>query len=149
MNDTPADTSPGMTAEPVTRAELIRMAGTVTCAYLERNPLPGEDIPALILKIHQTLEEMAKATATPPAPRPAVPIKRSVCDDWLICLEDGRKLKMLKRYLRTTYGMSPEEYRARWGLPDSYPMVAPSYARQRAAFARRIGLGRGGNKTGD
>jgi predicted transcriptional regulator len=80
--------------------------------------------------------------------RPAVPVRKSVTPDYLICLEDGKKLKMLKRHLRSTYNLTPDEYRAKWGLPPDYPMVAPNYAEQRSAFAKRIGLGRTGSRAG-
>ncbi|SDG91500.1 MucR family transcriptional regulator [Roseospirillum parvum] len=130
------------------RADLIRLTGTLVEAYLSHNPVPGAEIPGLIRQVFSTLNEVRQAAEAPP-PQPAVPVKRSVTDDYLVCLEDGKKLKMLKRYLRTTYGLSPDEYRAKWGLPADYPMVAPSYARQRADFARRIGLGKAGKGSSD
>jgi predicted transcriptional regulator len=102
----------------------------------------AEDLPNLIRQVHATLTTLDQgATDTALRPQPAVPVKKSVTPDYIICLEDGRKLKMLKRHLKTAYNMTPEDYRTRWGLPADYPMVAPNYARQRSTLAKKIGLG--------
>ena len=119
----------------------------LTCAifgaYVRNNTLPAADVPAALRSVYQVLNDLSGAPAVlAHSQKPAVPVKKSVARDYIICLEDGRKLKMLKRYIRTQYGMSPQEYRAKWNLPSSYPMTAPGYAAVRAAFAKRIGLGR-------
>lgn len=127
------------------RADLLRMTADVAAAYLSNNSVATGDVPNVISSVYRTLTDL-----NTDGPRPArasnqkaaVPVKRSVTPEFLICLEDGKKLKMLKRHLRTNYDMTPEEYRAKWGLPPDYPMVAPNYAAQRSAFAKKIGLGR-------
>ena len=125
--------------------ELLRMTTDVVSAYLSQNRLVALDVPNAIGTVYSSLPGLNGRGKVPPveAPKPAVAIKRSVMPDHIVCLEDGKKLKMLKRHLRTTYGLSPEEYRAKWGLPADYPMVAPNYAAQRSDFAKKIGLGRG------
>lgn len=123
-------------------ADLLRMTSEVVSAYVKNNPLPTSELTKVIQTIHGSLRSLNGGAESNVQPlRPAVPIKRSVTPDYIICLEDGKQLKMLKRHLRTTYNLSPEEYRAKWGLPPDYPMVAPSYAKQRSAFAKKIGLG--------
>jgi predicted transcriptional regulator len=128
----------------VSPEELLRMTTEVAAAYVSNNTLAAAQLADVIRTIHGSLTELngngTVAQAEPPVP--AVPIKKSVMPDYIICLEDGKKLKMLKRHLRSTYNMTPEEYRARWNLPADYPMVAPNYAAQRSAFAKKIGLGR-------
>jgi predicted transcriptional regulator len=123
---------------------LLRMTADIVSAYVGHNSVPSNQIADLVRAVHSSLYELSNGAAPAPdaPPKPAVPVKRSVHDDYIVCLEDGKKLKMLKRYLRSTYGMSPDEYRAKWGLPPDYPMVAPKYAEQRSAIARRTGLGR-------
>lgn len=120
--------------------ELVAQAAQVVSSYVSCNHVIAGDIPALVLKVHATLAEIARARPAEPA-KPPVPIKKSYGDDFIICLEDGKRLTMLKRYLHTHYGMTPEQYRAKWGLPIDYPMAAPAYARLRSAFAKKIGLG--------
>jgi len=119
------------------------MTAQVAAAYVGNNPVPAGQIAELIRTIHASL---AGLDAPMPIQAgdliPAVPIKKSVSADFIICLEDGKKLKMLKRHLRTAYGMTPEQYRAKWGLAPDYPMVAPNYAEQRSEFAKKIGLGK-------
>jgi predicted transcriptional regulator len=111
-------------------------------AYLSNNSTAANDIPSLIEQVFKTLSNVnAEGGALADRPQPAVPIKKSVNPDYIVCLEDGKKLKMLKRYLKTAYNMTPEQYRERWGLPSDYPMVAPNYARQRSKLAKDIGLG--------
>lgn len=129
--------------EQSTSADLLRMTAEVVAAYVRNNPLPAAELSSIILTVHGSLAALDSGGASTAEPqRPAVSIRRSVQPDHIVCLEDGKKLKMLKRHLRTTYGMSPEEYRAKWGLPADYPMVAPNYAKQRSEFAKEIGLGR-------
>ncbi len=124
----------------------LQYATDIVTAYVSNNPVPPSDLPGVIRAIQDTLNSLAEQPSQEEqeAPKPAVPIKKSVTDDYLICLEDGKKLKMLKRYLRSRYNMSPEDYRARWNLPPDYPMVAPNYAARRSEFAKQIGLGKGG-----
>jgi predicted transcriptional regulator len=126
--------------------DLLRLSADIVSAYVGQNAVQAAAIPDLIRSVHDTLTGLGQPlTAARPAERqkPAVPISRSVADDYIVCLEDGKKLKMLKRYLRSRYNMSPEEYRRKWGLPPDYPMVAPAYAARRSDFAKQIGLGRG------
>ncbi len=119
------------------------MTATVVAAYVTNNTLPQSELPAVIHTVHRSLAALeGPAQGGAPAQEPVVPIRRSVRPDYIVCLEDGKKLKMLKRHLRTAYGMTPQQYRAKWGLPADYPMVAPNYARQRSEFAQKIGLGR-------
>lgn len=133
--------------------DLVTMTAAVVRAYVANNRLLLTDITLLIQSTHIAIAELAAGVAPAERLKPAVPIKKSYGDDYLICLEDGKKLTMLKRYLKTHYDMSPEQYRAKWSLPADYPMVAPAYARLRSAFAKRIGLGgkatRRGRKSKD
>jgi predicted transcriptional regulator len=122
--------------------EVLRMTASVVSAYVGNNNLQPTQIPDVIRTVYGSLTSLHAAGAGRELPKPAVPVRRSVTPDYIICLEDGRKLKMLKRHLRTTYNMTIEDYRQKWGLPIDYPVVAPNYARQRSAFAKRIGLGR-------
>ena len=124
----------------------LQYATDIVTAYVSNNPVPPGELPSVIRAIHDTLSKLADEPKQEEveAAKPAVPVKRSITDDYLICLEDGKKLKMLKRYLRSRYNMSPEEYRAKWGLSPDYPMVAPNYAARRSEFAKQIGLGKGG-----
>lgn len=130
--------------EKASRSEILRMAVDVVSAYVGRNSLPTGQIPEIIQAVFTSLNHIGERGRGEGAEglRPAVPIKKSVAADYLICLEDGKKMKMLKRHLRTTFNMTPDEYRTKWGLPADYPMVAPNYAAQRSAFAKKIGLGR-------
>ncbi len=120
------------------------MASEVVSAYVGKNPLPPNQISEVIQMVYGTLNSLDGGTVEgkSEAQKPAVNPKKSIFPDYVICLEDGKKLKMLKRHLRTTYGITPDEYRAKWGLSPDYPMVAPNYAAQRSAFAKKIGLGR-------
>lgn len=121
----------------------LDLTSDIVAAFVSNNPVPANALPDLIRSVHQTLLELADAgPQEEPRPDPAVAIGKSITPEYLICLEDGRKLKMLKRYLRSRYDMTPEEYRARWNLPSDYPMVAPNYAKRRSEFAKEIGLGR-------
>jgi predicted transcriptional regulator len=130
-------------------ADLLRMTAEVAAAYVSNNTLPATDLTEVIRTIYASLQSLVRSEGVATtSQKPMVPIKKSVTPEYIICLEDGKKLKMLKRHLRTAYRMTPEEYRAKWGLPADYPMVAPTYAQQRSVFAKRIGLGRkpGGKK---
>lgn len=131
--------------ESVTEDETLRMTTDIVASYLANNKLAHEQLPDLIRTVHKAMNALAKGedARSSERPKPAVPVARSVHNDYIICLEDGRKLTMLKRYLRSTYNMTPDEYRKRWGLPADYPMVAPAYAAQRSEHAKKIGLGRG------
>lgn len=129
--------------------ELLGMASDIVSAYVSRNQLSQGELADLIVSVHGTLSGLsgnpveAEEEVAPPAPPvPAIPIDQSVTDDAIICLEDGKAFKTLKRHLRTAYDMSPEEYREKWGLSKTYPMVAPSYSKRRAETAKKIGLGR-------
>ena len=129
--------------EQSTSDDILRMTAEVVAAYVRNNPLPTAELSSIINTVHGSLAALNGSAALKAEPqRPAVSVRRSVQPDHIVCLEDGKKLKMLKRHLRTTYGLSPEEYRAKWGLPPDYPMVAPNYAKQRSEFAKQIGLGR-------
>lgn len=123
--------------------DLVRMAAEIAAAYVSANPVQAQDIPALIRTVHGALLEVAGVTpaAAEVALEPAVSIKKSVTADYIICLEDGKKFKSLKRHLRTRYSMTPDEYRTKWGLAHDYPMVAPNYAKERSNLAKRMGLG--------
>jgi len=126
------------------RIELVRLTANVAAAYLSKNQTAANNVPEVINTIYNSLAATDKnpAAPIPQSAKPSVPVKKSVFPDYIICLEDGKKLKMLKRHLRTTYGMTPDEYRAKWALPSDYPMVAPNYVIQRSDFAKKIGLGR-------
>jgi len=126
-------------------ADTLRLSAEIVAAYVTQHSLPPSAVPGLIGSVHAALQGLGAPAAEPEPERrkPAVSIARSVQDDYIICLEDGAKLKMLKRYLRSRFNLSPEEYRRKWGLPPEYPMVAPLYAARRSDFAKKIGLGRG------
>lgn len=139
------------TTEDLASTELLRLTVDVAVAFLQNNSVPAPQVPDLMAAIHDSLRKLDGGGDAAPADvplRPAVPIKKSILNDYIICLEDGKRLKMLKRHLRTTYNLSPEEYRAKWNLPATYPMVAPAYAAQRSEFAKKIGLGKGATKRG-
>ncbi|MDB5470493.1 MAG: transcriptional regulator [Caulobacter sp.] len=137
------------TARPLgsSDTELLQLGSDIVSAYVTRNQVSATALPDLIRSVHHTLKGLEGGEAGPvqPAarPKPAVPVGRSVQHDYIVCLEDGKRLTMLKRYLRARYDLSPEEYRRRWGLPPEYPMVAPAYAERRSDFAKKIGLGKG------
>lgn len=125
-------------------ADLLQLTSEIVSSHVSNNPVAQSDLPALIKTVFDTLNDLSADEPEEPEEelKPAVAIKKSVTDDHIICLEDGKKLKMLKRHLKSAYNMTPEEYRARWNLPADYPMVAPSYARKRQDLAKKIGLGR-------
>jgi predicted transcriptional regulator len=124
--------------------DVRRMTAEIVAAFLAANSVQATQLPELIRSVFTALNSLDGSPEEPAAEplKPAVPIRKSVTRDYIVCLEDGKKLKMLKRHLRTTYNMSPEDYRAKWGLPAEYPMVAPAYAERRSEFAKKIGLGR-------
>lgn len=132
------------TTEAVSRQEILRMSSDIVAAYVSQNNVTSSQIPDIIQQVHIVLMGISngKDDSAAKAGKPAVAIRRSVTPDFIVCLEDGRKLKMLKRHLRTAYNLTPEEYRSRWNLPPDYPMVAPNYAKRRSEFAKKIGLGR-------
>jgi predicted transcriptional regulator len=145
-----AQTQETETTSATSGDHLLDLAVNLVSSYVSRNQVPMADLPAVIGMFHGALAQAAGRSGAPidADRKPAVPVKKSIGDDFIICLEDGKKLKMLKRYLRSNYNMSPEEYRAKWGLPADYPMVAPAYARQRSEFAKKIGLGRVPSSSG-
>ncbi len=129
---------------------VLGVACALLKAYVRKNPLPASDVPAALRKIYCALIALPATTA--PSAKPIVPVKKSITDDFLVCLEDGCKLSMLKRHLRTRHDLSPDQYRAKWGLPADYPMTAPGYAKTRSALAKEAGLGRhpgAGRRAGD
>ena len=121
--------------------ELLELTTEIVVAHVSSNTLPVGDLSGLIGDVYRTLSSLGEIPEVPEAAKPAVPIKRSVFPDYIVCLENGKKLKMLKRHLKTAYNMTPEEYREKWGLPADYPMVAPNYAKHRSTLAKEIGLG--------
>lgn len=135
-------------AEAADKSELLALTAEIVAAHVSNNKLEAAELPGLIRQVYGTLagiDGTATASSAGPAEKlqPAVPIKKSVTPEFIICLEDGQKLKMLKRHLMSHYNMTPEQYRERWGLPADYPMVAPNYALQRQVLAKKIGLGKG------
>ena len=131
-------------------SEIMQMAVDIVSAYVGNNSISATQVPEVINTVYASLLAIGEVGNGPTQTlNPAVPVRRSITPDYLVCLEDGKKLKMLKRHIRAVYGLSPEEYRAKWGLPADYPMVAPNYAKQRSNFAKQIGLGRKkGEKVG-
>src|SRR3954451_14475658 len=123
-------------------ADVLGLTAQIVSAHVSKNQIGTDALPSLIRAVYRSLSTAADAEAPAPAQTPAVPIKKSVFPDYIVCLEDGKKLKMLKRHLLTSYGLSPDAYRAKWGLPRDYPMVAPNYAAVRSGLAKQIGLGR-------
>lgn len=135
-------------SDAITDKELLELTSDIVAAHVGNNTVAVSDIPQLINDVHRALANLGSAPAPAERPQPAVPVKKSVTPDYIICLEDGKKLKMLKRHLKTAYNMSPEEYRERWGLPADYPMVAPNYAKHRSSLAKKIGLGTKARRQG-
>jgi predicted transcriptional regulator len=130
------------------KAEIIEMTADIVSAYVGNNSVSANDLPNLIQSVHRALSTVTggQVEAAPAPKEPAVSVKKSITPDYLVCLEDGRKFKSLKRHLRTKYNMSPEEYRSKWALAKDYPMVAPNYAKARSDLAKQMGLGQGGRK---
>ncbi len=129
-----------MTEKP-NLSEFLELTTEIVAAHTGNNTVAVGDLPQLIQDVYKTLVTLGTAPTVPERPQPAVPVRKSVFPDFVICLEDGKKLKMLKRHLKTAYNMTPEEYRERWGLAPDYPMVAPNYAKHRSNLAKKIGLG--------
>lgn len=123
---------------------IVELTADIVSAYVSHNSVARSELPALLQEVHGALMQLENGDVTGEAntPKPAVPARKSVFNDYIVCLEDGKQFKSLKRHLRTQYGMTPEEYREKWGLPADYPMVAPNYARERSRLARQMGLGR-------
>ena len=131
-----------MSEDQLDRSELLALTSEIVSSHVSNNAVNQNDLTTMIQTVFSTLEGLAAPQEEPVEElKPAVSIKRSVTDEYIVCLEDGKKLKMLKRHLKTAYNMTPEEYRERWGLPADYPMVAPSYAEKRSKLAKDIGLG--------
>jgi predicted transcriptional regulator len=135
----------------LSKSEMLRLSADIVSAYVSRNAVGVGAVPDVLGQVYEALSRLGQPPAAGPAAqrqKPAVPIAKSVQHDHIVCLEDGKKLKMLKRYLRSRFDLSPEEYRRKWGLAPDYPMVAPAYAERRSAFAKEIGLGRGVRRRG-
>ena len=128
-------------ADTAGRNSVLGLTAQIVSAHVSNNAVASDALPSLIQEVYKTLSGIGTEVVEAERPQPAVPIKRSVFADHIVCLEDGKKLKMLKRHLKTAYNMTPEQYRERWGLPAEYPMVAPNYAERRSALAKEIGLG--------
>lgn len=137
-----------MTEEDIALNEtLIALTSDIVAAHVSNNSVAVSDLPLIINNVHSALSSLSGKAAEQARPDPAVPIKSSIKPDYIVCLEDGKKLKMLKRHLMTHYGMTPDEYRVKWGLPSNYPMVAPNYAEKRRELAKAIGLGKKKTKS--
>ena len=135
----------------LSKNDVLRLSADIVAAYVSRNAVGAGSVPEVLTQVFGALSGLGRPAAPAPAPqksKPAVPVSRSIQHDHIVCLEDGKKLKMLKRYLRSRFDMSPEDYRRKWGLAPDYPMVAPAYAERRSAFAKEIGLGRGVRRRG-
>ena len=128
-------------ADQENRSELLELTSEIVAAHVSNNTLAVNDLPQLIKDVYFTLANVDENQGFPERLNPPVSSKKSVTPDFIVCLEDGKKLKMLKRHLKTAYNLTPEEYRKRWGLPTDYPMVAPNYAKHRSNLAKKIGLG--------
>lgn len=137
-------------SNPMTQTNNIELAADIVSAYVSNNSVPAGDLPALISEVYNALLRVGSSSPAAPAepPKPAIAVKRSVTNDYIICLEDGKKFKSLKRHLRTQYGLSPEDYREKWGLAADYPMVAPNYAKARSNLAKQMGLGQQRRRRG-
>lgn len=138
-------------SQAIPPTDVLRMAVEIVSAYVSNNSVAAAQVPEVINTVYGSLSALngQSGSESTEALKPAVSVRRSINPDYIVCLEDGKKLKMLKRHLRAAYGMTPDEYRAKWGLPADYPMVAPNYAAQRSTFAKQIGLGRKkGEKVG-
>ena len=129
-------------ADTSVNQDLLGLTAEIVSAHVSNNPVSISDLPSLIQEVYRTLSNMgAPAPVAADKPQPAVPVKKSITPEYLVCLEDGKKLKMLKRHLKTAFNLTPEQYREKWGLPADYPMVAPNYTKHRSSLAKRIGLG--------
>lgn len=135
-------------SEQECKDDLLRLTTQIVAAHVGNNVLSVGELPGLIKNVYSALSNLGDAPAPTDRPQPAVAVKKSVTSEYIVCLEDGKKLKMLKRHLKTAYNMTPEEYREKWGLPADYPMVAPNYARHRSSLAKKIGLGTRARRAG-
>lgn len=136
-----------MTSSSTTTEDVMSLTADIVSSHVSNNTVAVSDVPTLIQQVYQTLSGLENPVPEEaPRPEPAVSVRKSIQPDYIVCLEDGKKLKMLKRHLKTRYNMSPDEYRERWNLPADYPMVAPNYAEQRRKLAKQIGLGKGRRK---
>ena len=135
-----------MTAED-NPTDLLKLPVEIVSAHVSNNSLPASELPQLISQVHSSLSDTGKSVNPKERTTPAVSVKKSLLPDYIVCLEDGKKLKMLKRHLKTSYDLTPGQYRKRWGLAADYPMVAPNYARRRSALAKEIGLGKRGRSS--
>lgn len=135
--------------EHTTHTDILALTTEIVSSHVSNNTVAQNDIPSLIEQVFRTLSGLGSGVSSVSGdrPQPAIPVKKSVTPDYIVCLEDGKKLKMLKRHLKTAYDMTPDEYRERWGLPNDYPMVAPNYAKQRSRLAKDIGLGTKGKSS--
>jgi predicted transcriptional regulator len=135
--------------ESANAGDILALTTEIVAAHVSNNTVSVGDLPHLINQVYQSLSTIGTGAApVVERPQPAVSVKKSITPDYIVCLEDGKKLKMLKRHLKTAYNMTPEDYRERWGLPADYPMVAPNYAKQRSRLAKEIGLGTRARKAG-
>ncbi len=124
------------------KAKMLNLTAEIVAAHVSNNAVPLSDLPQMIKQVHDCLQSLQNGKQEEvEKPKPAVSIRRSITPDYIVCLEDGKRLKMLKRHLKTAYDMTPDDYRAKWNLPADYPMVAPKYAEQRRKLAKKIGLG--------
>jgi predicted transcriptional regulator len=128
-------------AEHTADTHVLGLTAQIVSAHVSNNSVTSEALPSLIQEVYKTLSGVGKEPVQPEKPQPAVPVKKSVFADYIVCLEDGKKLKMLKRHLKTAYDLTPDQYRERWDLSADYPMVAPNYAKHRSSLAKQIGLG--------
>jgi predicted transcriptional regulator len=127
--------------EQISTANVLGLTAQIVSAHVSNNAVAPDALPSLIEEVYKTLSGVGKESVQSDRPQPAVAVKKSVFPDHIVCLEDGKKMKMLKRHLKTSYNLTPEQYRDRWGLPPDYPMVAPNYAKHRSSLAKKIGLG--------
>lgn len=128
-------------SDQAANSDVLGLTAQIVSAHVSNNSVAPDALPSLIQEVYRTLAGVGKDPVQPDKPQPAVPVKKSVFPDHIVCLEDGKKLKMLKRHLKTSYNMTPEQYREKWQLPPDYPMVAPNYAKHRSSLAKKIGLG--------
>jgi len=127
--------------DKIENAEIMELTTEIVASYVSNNTVASADLAGVIQDVYRAMTSLGTQAMQTERPKPAVSVKKSITPDYIVCLEDGKKLKMLKRHLKTAYNMSPEEYRERWGLPADYPMVAPNYAKHRSSLAKKIGLG--------
>ena len=137
-----SDEDMAIAPEVIEPGRLLELTTQIVCAYVSHNPVPASEVSGLIGSVHRSIAAQGQSTAPERTQEPAVPVRKSVTPDYIISLEDGRKFRTLSRHLMAKYGMTPEQYRRKWGLPDDYPMVAPNYAAERSRLAKKIGLGR-------